>query len=82
MTNLLVQFLSTPRGDSKRFEMLSVIGSILRLSDEDKVKIGLMRQSRADAAPKSPVGSESLTDLWISFLLKVCCLILKAFFVK
>ncbi|KAI9338195.1 hypothetical protein BDR26DRAFT_434673 [Obelidium mucronatum] len=44
VSNLVVSFLSAPRGDSKRFEMLTVIASVLKLSDEDKVKIGLLRK--------------------------------------
>ncbi|KAJ3196466.1 hypothetical protein HK101_008873 [Irineochytrium annulatum] len=74
ISNLLVQFLATSRGDTKRFEMLSVIANVLRLSDEDKVKVGLLRKVGASAAgatsPGSTVTSESFTDLWISFLIR------------
>ncbi|KAI8609497.1 hypothetical protein BC830DRAFT_1222232 [Chytriomyces sp. MP71] len=78
ISNLIVQFMATQRGDPKRFEMLSVIASVLKLNDEDKVKIGLLRRVGAVGAgigdngmnsPRSPVG-ESMTDLWISFLIK------------
>ncbi|KAJ3097934.1 hypothetical protein HDU97_004470 [Phlyctochytrium planicorne] len=73
ISNLIVQFLATARGDTKRFEMLSVIASVLRLSDEDKVKIGLLRKVGAAPPPTSPGSSttgESFTDLWISFLIR------------
>ncbi|KAI8614906.1 hypothetical protein BC830DRAFT_1081640 [Chytriomyces sp. MP71] len=78
ISNLIVQFMATQRGDPKRFEMLSVIASVLKLNDEDKVKIGLLRRVGGGGAgigdkginsPRSPVG-ESMTDLWISFLIK------------
>ncbi|KAI8843591.1 hypothetical protein BC829DRAFT_400983 [Chytridium lagenaria] len=65
ISNLVVQFLSTARADTKRFEMLSVIASVLRLTDEDKVKIGLLRKVGANPPPTSP-----FTDLWISFLIR------------
>ncbi|KAI9338563.1 hypothetical protein DFJ73DRAFT_962080 [Zopfochytrium polystomum] len=70
MTNLLVQFLSTPRGDAKRFEMLQVISSVLRLSDEDKVKVGLLRKVGPTGPSGVPSSGESFTDLWISFLIR------------
>ncbi|KAJ3253207.1 hypothetical protein HDU77_004697 [Chytriomyces hyalinus] len=78
ISNLIVQFMATQRGDSKRFEMLSVIASVLKFSDEDKVKIGLLRRigsgsggiaEKGGNTPRSPVG-DSITDLWISFLIK------------
>ncbi|KAJ3132740.1 hypothetical protein HK100_005007 [Physocladia obscura] len=72
ISNLLVQFLSIQRGDSKRFEVLTVIASVLKLSDEDRVKIGILRKIGGDSirGPRSPGGGESFTDLWISFLIK------------
>ncbi|KAJ3308792.1 hypothetical protein HDU76_003809 [Blyttiomyces sp. JEL0837] len=72
ISNLIVQFLSTNRGDSKRFEMLQVIASVLRLSDEDKVKIGLLRKVGPSAQAGSPLtpANESFTDLWITFLMR------------
>ncbi|KAI8830328.1 hypothetical protein BJ741DRAFT_537823, partial [Chytriomyces cf. hyalinus JEL632] len=78
ISNLIVQFMATQRGDSKRFEMLSVIASVLKFNDEDKVKIGLLRRigggsggivEKGGSTPRSPVG-DSITDLWISFLIK------------
>ncbi|KAJ3385172.1 hypothetical protein HDU80_000742 [Chytriomyces hyalinus] len=78
ISNLIVQFMATQRGDSKRFEILSVIASVLKFNDEDKVKIGLLRRigggsggiaEKGGNTPRSPVG-DSITDLWISFLIK------------
>ncbi|KAJ3284802.1 hypothetical protein HDU79_007853 [Rhizoclosmatium sp. JEL0117] len=83
ISNLVVQFLGAPRGDSKRFEMLTVIASVLKLSDEEKVKVGLMRkvggggggggdgkQRVGVAGAVGGAAGETFTDLWISFLIK------------
>ncbi|KAJ3032917.1 hypothetical protein HK097_005032, partial [Rhizophlyctis rosea] len=44
ITNLVVSFLAAPRGDAKRFEILNVIGSVLRFSEEERYKVGLARK--------------------------------------
>ncbi|KZT24896.1 hypothetical protein NEOLEDRAFT_1178968 [Neolentinus lepideus HHB14362 ss-1] len=43
VTNVLISFLSTPRADSKRFEMLQLLASILSWSDSEREKAGLQR---------------------------------------
>jgi len=43
ITNILLQFLATPRTDTKRFEMLSLLGSILNWGEEEREKAGLQR---------------------------------------
>jgi hypothetical protein len=43
MTNFLIQFLSLPREDTKRFEILNLISSILEWNDEQRQKAGLAR---------------------------------------
>lgn len=43
VTNVLLSFLSTPRADSKRFEMLSLLASILSWNDQEREKAGLQR---------------------------------------
>ena len=45
MSNVLITFLNTPRGDAKRFEMLQLISSILSWSDDQREKVGLQRSS-------------------------------------
>ncbi|KAJ3184148.1 hypothetical protein HDU87_004994 [Geranomyces variabilis] len=75
--NLLVGFLELPRGDRRRYDVLNVLASYLRLEDQDRVKIGLQRGPGSggatpggkNSAPSTGVG-ESFTDMWISFLLK------------
>lgn len=43
VTNVILQFLSTPRGDTKRFEMLTLLSSILQWTDDEREKAGLQR---------------------------------------
>ncbi|KAJ7461844.1 hypothetical protein B0H11DRAFT_1735726 [Mycena galericulata] len=43
VTNVLLSFLTTPRADAKRFEMLSLLASILSWSDPEREKAGLQR---------------------------------------
>ncbi|BGP39802.1 hypothetical protein JCM10450v2_003773 [Rhodotorula kratochvilovae] len=45
VSNVLITFLNTPRGDAKRFEMLQLISSILSWSDDQREKVGLQRAS-------------------------------------
>ena len=49
VSNVLLSFLSTPRADSKRFEMLSLLASILSWSDSEREKAGLQRINSSDA---------------------------------
>ncbi|KNC96359.1 uncharacterized protein SPPG_08259 [Spizellomyces punctatus DAOM BR117] len=70
ITNLLVSFLSAPRGDTKRFEILSVISSVLKFEEEEKVRVGLVRSRGAGEVERREAVGESFTDMWISFLLK------------
>ncbi|GAA5906113.1 hypothetical protein JCM6882_003563 [Rhodosporidiobolus microsporus] len=45
VSNVLITFLNTPRGDTKRFEMLQLIASILNWTDDQREKVGLQRAS-------------------------------------
>ncbi|KAF8314968.1 hypothetical protein DL93DRAFT_2036492, partial [Clavulina sp. PMI_390] len=53
VTNVMLQFLGAARGDSKRFEVLSVLASILSWDDAEREKAGLQRSNPAPygAAP-------------------------------
>ncbi|THH28591.1 hypothetical protein EUX98_g5599 [Antrodiella citrinella] len=44
VTNVLLSFLNTPRADSKRFEMLSLLSSILSWNDDEREKAGLQKK--------------------------------------
>lgn len=45
ITNLLISFLQLQRGDPKRFEILQIISNVLKLDEEDRIKIGISRAS-------------------------------------
>ncbi|KAI8344417.1 hypothetical protein BC941DRAFT_9703 [Chlamydoabsidia padenii] len=85
ITNLVIGFLMAPRGDRKRYDILSIIANVLQMTDEQKEQVGLIRMKnngqRGNASPtlagwQSPrqqqenEPKESFTDAWISFLLK------------
>ncbi|KAG6831849.1 hypothetical protein H0H87_003648 [Tephrocybe sp. NHM501043] len=80
VTNVLLSFLTTPRADPKRFEMLSLLATILSWSDPEREKAGLQRTqasispapsfwSRSSSAANSPAKSADLdkTDETESF---------------
>ncbi|KAJ1950467.1 hypothetical protein FBU59_000666 [Linderina macrospora] len=85
ITNLVVGFLALPYGDSKRYEILQLMSSMLQFSEEQQEKVGLIRKagrraplagsSSASPAPPSPADGvaetkDSFSDQWISFLLR------------
>lgn len=47
VTNLFLQFQSIGRGDTKKYEVLQVIASVLDWNDEQKEKAGLLRPGTA-----------------------------------
>jgi hypothetical protein len=53
VTNVFLSFLSTPRADGKRFEMLSLLASVLSWNDLEREKAGLQRVSSSDTSPAS-----------------------------
>lgn len=50
VTNVLLSFLTTPRADSKRFEMLTLLASILQWNDDEREKAGLQHKGGLTAA--------------------------------
>ncbi|KIY64656.1 hypothetical protein CYLTODRAFT_358100 [Cylindrobasidium torrendii FP15055 ss-10] len=53
VTNILLQFLNTPRADAKRFEMLTLLATILSWSDGEREKAGLQRSSGSAPSPST-----------------------------
>ena len=51
VTNVLLQFIATPRADPKRFEMLSLLATILSWEDSERERAGLQRSGGA-AVPR------------------------------
>lgn len=95
MSNLFLQFLAVPRADTKRFEILRLMASILQWDDNEREKAGLQRQSERSQgygflglgslmpsprksgssasvsrdAPSSAASDESMSNLFVEFLL-------------
>ncbi|KAI9505817.1 hypothetical protein BX070DRAFT_188158 [Coemansia spiralis] len=85
ITNLIVGFLAMPYGDSKRYEIMQLMSSILQFTEEQQEKVGLIRKAGRRAplqqsSPSTPASEpadgsqvdtkESFSDQWISFLLR------------
>ncbi|KAJ9108095.1 hypothetical protein QFC19_002560 [Naganishia cerealis] len=51
VTNVLLQFIATPRADPKRFEMLSLLATILSWEDSERERAGLQRAGGSSATP-------------------------------
>ncbi|TFK86568.1 hypothetical protein K466DRAFT_523981 [Polyporus arcularius HHB13444] len=47
VTNVMLSFLTTPRADPKRFEMLQLMATILSWSEDEREKAGLQRSTSA-----------------------------------
>ncbi|EFP75534.2 uncharacterized protein PGTG_00865 [Puccinia graminis f. sp. tritici CRL 75-36-700-3] len=85
VTNVLISFILTPREDTKRFEMLSLLSSILSWNEDQREQVGLQRSSssaqkagRQNPGSNSPAtasrdtlgDNDTITDQWVSFLLR------------
>ncbi|KZT32769.1 hypothetical protein SISSUDRAFT_1072462 [Sistotremastrum suecicum HHB10207 ss-3] len=86
VTNVLISFLNTPRGDSKRFEMLNILATVLSWEDAERERAGLQRlSSSTDIGHGRPLGvrrasssqpsegsehTESFSQMWVEYLLK------------
>lgn len=65
VSNLFISFLSLPRGDSKKFEVLQLISNFLNWDDDKQHHAGLINK-----ASKPTSRSESFVSLWTEFLEK------------
>ena len=50
-------------GDPKRFEILTLIASILKLSEDERVKLGLIRQPGVSVSPRNSVSRVSPAEV-------------------
>ena len=60
INNLIVQFMTIPRGDGKRFEILKIIANVLHFSEEEQYRVGLIRRpggSSLTSVPSSAAAS-------------------------
>lgn len=65
VTNLLLQFITTPRADGKRFEMLSLIASVLQWSDDERETAGLQRTNPGSSASSSTMSPGKMVGIGI-----------------
>ncbi|TXT04956.1 hypothetical protein VHUM_04039 [Vanrija humicola] len=76
VTNILLSFLTTSRADSKRFEMLSLLSTILSWDDGERERAGLQRSQKGKGRPQQArpeeeaAMNESFSNLFVEFLLK------------
>ncbi|OAX42309.1 hypothetical protein K503DRAFT_766865 [Rhizopogon vinicolor AM-OR11-026] len=59
VNNVLLSFFSTPRADPKRFEMLTLLASILSWTDAERERAGLQRSSTTTSSGNSFWGRPS-----------------------
>lgn len=64
VTNVLLSFLSTPRADPKRFEMLGLLGTILGWGDAEREKAGLIRSLEASSVGATANGTSGGGLFW------------------
>ncbi|GAK64744.1 guanylate kinase [Moesziomyces antarcticus] len=83
VTNLVIQFITTPRTDGKRWEMLNLIASVLDWSHDQRQQAGLskasstatgaqrpaLRSANTNASAASVGADESFSNLFVEFLL-------------
>ncbi|KAG0140479.1 hypothetical protein CROQUDRAFT_665125 [Cronartium quercuum f. sp. fusiforme G11] len=84
VTNVLLSFITTPRADTKRFEMLALLASILSWNDDQRQQVGLQKATpnarriatakdshhRLSEDPDTLGDGDTFTDQWVSFLLR------------
>lgn len=61
VTNVLLSFLNTPRADGKRFEMLSLLASILSWTEQERERAGLQRSG---SSLISTIASPPSSSFW------------------
>jgi hypothetical protein len=69
ITNVLLQFITTPRADPKRFEMLGLLASILQWSDQERERAGLQRSAGGGARGKGRVVEEKVEESEVGYCL-------------
>ena len=75
ITNVLLQFITTPRTDPKRFEMLGLMASILQWSDQERERAGLQRSVTAGngARGKGKIMEEKIEESEVGSLYPSSC---------
>lgn len=63
ISNLLIGFLNTPRGDRKRYDILTIIANVLHLTEEEKEQIGLLRPKQSLGSPLPTAIEQPATEV-------------------
>lgn len=63
ISNLLIGFLNTPRGDRKRYDILTIIANVLHLTEEEKEQIGLLRPKQSLGSPPPTAIEQPATEV-------------------
>ncbi|EGV60116.1 hypothetical protein CANTEDRAFT_111925 [Yamadazyma tenuis ATCC 10573] len=64
ISNVLINFLQIPRGDTKKYEALQLLSSLLEWDESKRVASGLSHHQQSG----EPRGRESFISLWTDFL--------------
>lgn len=67
VSNLFINFLQLPRGDSKKFEALQLISGFLNWDELRKMQAGLTNRASTERGDERP-GRLSFVSLWTDFL--------------
>lgn len=72
ISNLLISFVSIPRADPKKFEVLQLLSNFLNWDDDKKQQAGLVNSANNDnsARPPSSSRTQSFVSLWTDYLEK------------
>lgn len=69
ISNLIISFVTIPRADNRKFEVLELIASFLNWDDDKKEQAGLIiNQSKSKKASGSVSKTESFVSLWTDYL--------------
>lgn len=70
ISNLLISFVSIPRADPKKFEVLQLLSNFLNWDDEKKQQAGLMNNPNKVQKNASASRTQSFVSMWTDFLEK------------
>lgn len=68
VSNLIVKFVQIPRGDTKKFETLSLIAGLLNWDEKRKMEAGLVNSGAKNGEDGKPLPRLSFISLWTDFL--------------
>ncbi|SCU93592.1 LAME_0F04346g1_1 [Lachancea meyersii CBS 8951] len=70
ISNLLISFVSIPRADPKKFEVLELISSFLNWDDDKKQQAGLIHSANGTKPASGGSRTQNFVSLWTEFLEK------------